>query len=48
MKKEQWIELNATQKKNLVISPIKNGGRKSLIVIGEQLDEDAIRSCLEA
>lgn len=44
--KEQWIELNAT-KKNLVISPIKMG-QEVIIVIGEQLDEDAIRSCLEA
>lgn len=44
--KEQWIEMNAT-KKNLVISPIKMG-QEVIIVIGEQLDEDAIRSCLEA
>lgn len=44
--KEQWIELNAT-KKNLVISSIKMG-QEVIIVIGEQLDEDAIRSCLEA
>ena len=44
--KEQWIELNAT-KKNLVISPIKMG-QEVIIVIGEQLDEEAIRSCLEA
>ena len=43
--KEQWIELNATQK-NLVISPIKMG-QEIIIVIGEQLVEDAIRSCLE-
>ena len=43
--KEQWIEMNAT-KKNLVISPIKMG-QEVIIVIGEQLDEDAIRSCLE-
>lgn len=43
--KEQWIELNATQK-NLVISPIKMG-QEVIIVIGEQLVEDAIRSCLE-
>ena len=40
--KEQWIELNATQK-NLVISPIKMG-QEVIIVIGEQLVEDAIRS----
>lgn len=38
--------MNAT-KKNLVISPIKMG-QEVIIVIGEQLDEDAIRSCLEA
>mgnify|MGYP005889882659 FL=1 len=44
--KDQWIEMNAT-KKNLVISPIKMG-QEVIIVIGEQLDEDAIRSCLEA
>lgn len=30
-----------------VISPIKMG-QEVIIVIGEQLDEDAIRSCLEA
>ena len=40
---EQWIELNAT-KNNLVVSPIGMGQE---VIIGEQLSEDAIRSCLE-
>lgn len=41
------VDRDECHQKNLVISPIKMG-QEVIIVIGEQLDEDAIRSCLEA
>jgi G3E family GTPase len=42
---DQWAEVNATQK-TTTIQPIPNG-QEIIIVIGEQLEEEAIRRCLE-